>query len=325
MSRRHFRLFGFGIFLSAVFLYLALRGMDWHALGQALLGVNMVPLLFCALMIAMGVVLRGWRWCLIAGYTSLMVVPFARATNLGILGNQLMPARLGEVVRVVILSRTLKSGLSEPVASALIDRMLDTVFLFLSAWLVSMPMAKAFLPQGWLLGLGVALIVLCSILLIVRTRRFHDWLSAWSKRYLHRWSLRPDSFMLTFNGMLGRLARWRIGSPIVALAVLVWLADYLAVFAALWSIGLDLPVVAPLLLWVMLAAGSALPSAPGYVGVYQLAAVLALSTLDVPSHQAVAVSLVLQGVVLLVSSIGAGGELIRLWSPASRSTVSNSD
>ncbi len=318
MSSRRIQLLGVGIVISAIFLYLALRDMDWRALGQTLLGVQMEPLALSAGMIAIGILLRGWRWSLIADRDAQAVTSFVRATNLGILGNQLLPARLGEVIRIVALNRILKTGLSESVGSALIDRIFDTVVLFISAWLVSTLMVRAFLPQGWLLGLGAALALLSIGLLLARTHRFHAWLTAWSERYLHRWSLRPDSFVCVFNAMVGRLMHWRTGSSVVAVALLVWLADYLAVLAALWSIGLVLPWEAPLLLWVMLAAGSALPTAPGYVGVYQLAAVLALATYDVPAHQAIVVSLVLQGVTLLVSLIGAGGEIRHLWSRGSR-------
>lgn len=323
MSNRRIHLSGLGIVISAVFLYLAMRGMDWQALGQTLLDIQIGSLAFCAGMIALGIMLRGLRRSVIAGRSIQLVIPFVRATNLGLLGNQLLPARLGEVIRILALKRILQTSLSESVGSALVDRVFDTVVLFISAWLVSTLIARALLPQGWLLGLGAALALLGVGLLIARTHRFHAWVTAWSVRYLHRWSLRPDSFVDTFNTMLARLTRWRIGLPVVAVALLVWLADYLAVLAALWSIGLDLPQSAPLLLWVMLAAGSAIPSAPGYVGIYQLAAVMALATYDIPAHEAIAVSLVLQGVTLLVSLVGAGEEVRLIWSAKSRNSKDN--
>jgi glycosyltransferase 2 family protein len=318
MRHRRFQLFGVGLAFSVIFLYLALRGLDWHALGNTLLGVQMGPLTLSAGMIAIGILVRGWRWRLIAGRGVQEGLSFARATNLGILGNQLLPARLGEVVRIVALQRILKTGLSESVGSALIDRIFDTLVLFASAWVVSTVMVREFLPQSWLLGLGAALALLGMGLLVACNHRFHAWLTAWSERYLHRWSLRPDSFLRVLYGIVGRLTCWRAGSSVVALALLVWLADYLAVLAALWSIGLVLSWEAPLLLWVMLAAGSTLPSTPGYVGVYQLAAVLALAAYDIPAHLAIAVAIILQAMTLLVSLVGAGGELRLLWSRAVR-------
>ena len=59
-----------------------------------------------------------------------------------------------------------------------------------------------------------------------------------------------------------------------------------------------------------LAASSALPSAPGYVGVYQLAAVWSLSSYNVPSYQAIAAAFVLQIVALAVSIVGAVSDVV---------------
>jgi len=60
------------------------------------------------------------------------------------------------------------------------------------------------------------------------------------------------------------------------------------------------------LLWVCLAAGSALPSAPGYVGVYQVASVWALGVFAVSPATAVALVTVLQLSTLLVAIAMAG-------------------
>lgn len=71
------------------------------------------------------------------------------------------------------------------------------------------------------------------------------------------------------------------------------------------ALHLSLPIEAPLLLWVFLAASSALPSAPGYVGVYQVAAIFALSFYGVKASPAVAVALVLQAATLVVAILMA--------------------
>lgn len=314
MRRRRWQVLGVGTVFSAVLLYFALRDVDWFALGGTLADVRAAPLGFCALMMAAGILLRGWRWSLIAGRPLRTVATFGRATNLGVLGNQLLPGRLGEAVRVFALARMLPAGLSESLGSAVIDRALDALVLLFSAWLVSMVVAAGMVPKGWIAGLAILLAAFVVGLAVVRTSGFQSRLSGWSARWLHRWALRPESFLLVFNGMLRRLLKPKVGLSVTTVVAMVWLADYLAIASALWSAGLSLPVDAPLLLWVMLAAGSALPSAPGYVGIYQLASVWALAIYGVPPHHAVAVSFLLQAVTLVVSLVGAGGEVLRLRS-----------
>lgn len=311
-TRRGWQVLWLGVAVSGVLLYLALREVDWRALGETLAGTRFLPAALCGLAIAAGIAFRGWRWNLIAAQSWRETASFARATNMGVLGNQLLPGRLGEAVRVLALVRMQPVGLSVALGSAVIDRVSDAAVLLLSAWLVSMAVAGGVVPSSWIAGLGLLLSLFVLGLVVVRTRAFQAWLTAWSESWVHRWALRPESFLQTFNGMVWRLVGFRQLPPVVVAMAAVFAADYLAVAAALWSIGLDLPLLAPLLLWVMLAAGSALPSAPGYVGVYQLAAVLALSVYAVPSHQAVAASLILQAVTLVVSILGAGPEIFRL-------------
>lgn len=308
-SSRRWQALGLGVAVSVALLYLALRDMNWRALGATLADIRSASLGLCAVAMAVGILMRGWRCCLVAGKPSGMAWMFARATNLGVLGNQLLPGRLGEFVRVFALARLLRTGLSESLSAAVLDRIVDAAVLLLSAWVVSVAVSAGVVPGRWVAGLGILLTGFAVGLVLLRNRNFQSWLVGWSERWLHRWALSPESFLIVFNGMARNLVRPRTTMPMLGVATLVWLSDYLAVAAALWSVGLDLPLVAPLLLWVLLAAGSALPSAPGYIGIYQLAAVWGLAGYGVPAHQSVAAALVLQVVTLTVALAGAGREL----------------
>lgn len=308
-SNRDFLLFSLGAVISVALLYFALRDMSWRALGATLADVNIASLCLCAVGITVGILLRGWRCCLVAGRPSRMAWMFARATNLGILGNQLLPGRLGEFVRVFALARLLRTGLSESLSAIVLDRVVDLAVLFLSAGVVSLAVSAEVVPGSWMVGLGIVLVIVGVGLLLLRNRYFQSWLEGWSERWLHRWALSTKSFLLVFNGMVRNLSRPRMAISILGLAFLVWLSDCLVVTAVLWSVGLDLPLLASLLLWVLLAAGSALPSAPGYIGIYQLAAVWGLAGYGVPPHQSVAAALVLQVTTLVVALAMASPEM----------------
>lgn len=306
-----------GLFIGVISLYYAFIGVDWHLLGHSLGAIHLWPFVLCMFCISVGVFLRGIRWSFLLGFSLKEINVFARAVNLGILSNQILPGRFGEVVRIIVLRKELGISFSEVIASAFLDRIMDVIILIFSAGLVSTLVVQKILPNLWFHWLGVGLSLTVSAVVIVRSRRLNEVITYLSRRFMYRWSLRPDLFVKVFNQILSRASQWKISSSVIAIALLVWISDYLVVLAALWSLSLDLPSTAPLLLWVLLAAGSALPSAPGYVGVYQLAAIMALGTYDIPAHQAIAVSFVLQGATLVVSLIGAGGEVRRIWSTIS--------
>lgn len=301
----------FGSLLSAGALYFVMRDVDWAALGHTLLTVDPVRLFVCALLVVAGIGLRGWRWMVIMQQPEVSALTFARAVNLGIVGNQLLPGRVGELIRVFALMRLAPTGIAAALGSAILDRAIDIVVLLLSAWVLSLTMANRVIPRQWLVAMGMLALLLVVGFALTGSRRFATWFAAWSARWLQRWPIRYESFLVTFNAMMLGLCRRVPAISLLLAAVSVWLADYLAVAAALSCVGLDLPLEVPLLLWVSLAAGSALPSAPGFVGIYQLAAVWSLSAYGVPAYQAIAVAFVLQGVTLLVSLSAAGRELTR--------------
>jgi len=307
-SWRHQFAIGCGFLLSALFLWLALRKVDWRDLGAAFASINYFPVLGCVGALSLSIVLRAVRWRVIAQSPASEHRNFLRATNLGLLTNLLFPARAGEVIRVVTLARLLHSSFPRPLASALIDRLVDVFVLIVSASVLFwfLPIAT-FLDKWFTIFLIVAGIAVVLIILFARNSGWGEALGArLAKRWLRRWSVQPEIFLaelrLEFRRMLGG---W-LSVKLVVLAALVLCADYGAILTLLLAFGLLLPLEAPLLLWVFLSAGSALPSAPGYVGVYQVATIWALSLFSVSASMSVAIATVLQVATLVVALIIAG-------------------
>jgi hypothetical protein len=69
------------------------------------------------------------------------------------------------------------------------------------------------------------------------------------------------------------------------------------------AFGWSLPLQAAMMVAVLLAIGSLLPAAPGYVGIYQVACVVALKPYGIGESSALAYSVVAQGATLLVVAL----------------------
>lgn len=311
MSKRNWRLqaaAGTGFVLSAIFLWLALRQVDGGSLGDAFSTISYIPVLLCAGALSIGIMLRAVRWRVIAGFPTAEQHNFSRATNLGVLTNLLFPGRAGEFVRVITLAKLSRSSLPGPLASALIDRLVDVFVLLTSAFILYWLFPISALLEKWLavfFVMGGAITLL--VVLYARSSGIGEALIArLAKRWLQRWQLQPDVFLAELRGEFRRLLGSWLSIELVFLAALILCADYGAIAALLHAFNLSLAFEAPLLLWVFLAAGSALPSAPGYVGVYQVAAVWALSLFAVSAPTAVAIATVLQITILAVALVMAG-------------------
>lgn len=297
-----------GFVLSVFFLWLAFRQVDGESLRRSFTTIDLLPVLFCGGALAVGILLRSVRWRVIAGYSTQEQRNFSRATNLGVLANLILPGRAGEFIRVIALAKLSQSSLPGPLASALIDRLVDVfVLAFCASALYWM------LPISGLIGKWLTVFLIAGSVIAIFVVIFAKGssigagiLTRIAKRWIQHFPLKLEVFIAELRNEFRRLLGCWLSLKLVLLAVLILCVDYFTIAALLGAFNLSLPVEVPLLLWVFLAAGSALPSAPGYVGVYQLAAVWALSSYAIPPSTAVAVATVLQIITLAVVVVMAG-------------------
>jgi len=297
-----------GIVLSVLFLWLAFCQVDVAGLQTAFSSLRYLSIFFCAVFLAAGVMMRSLRWGTIAGCAWNEQTHFFRASTLGVFSNLIFPIRAGEVVRVFTLAKLTGTSLSAPMASALLDRFADLFMLFSGSVVVYWLSPIGSIIGGWLSSIFIAGgAVIALVTLYAKSSGFgEELLTSLLKRSLRRWPVRPDLFMTEFRSELNQLFKGWFSLKLVSIVIIIMLLDYASFKALMHAFQLELSPIAPLVLWVFLAAGSALPSAPGYVGVYQVAAVLALSFFAVPASVAVALATTLQLTILVVSVLMAG-------------------
>jgi uncharacterized membrane protein YbhN (UPF0104 family) len=125
-------------------------------------------------------------------------------------------------------------------------------------------------------------------------------------------SLRPRALAAMEHGLRGIRAFHdaRRLSGFLALTVLIWCLDALGTVVVGAAIGFRIPISLAFLLIAGLGLGSALPSTPGYVGIYQFVAVTVLTPFGFSRTDAIAYILVAQALMYVV--IGLWGSL-GLW------------
>ena len=223
------------------------------------------------------------------------------ATLIGYLFNSIMPARAGEAARVVVLANRSPAAPAEIVGTVVLERIYDVVTI-----LVIFFLAEPWLPHvSWFGAAARAALVLA--LLIAGAAGA---LAIYGDRPI-RFLLRPLRRFSTFSGerlertieeIANGLAGLRDGT--VALeaflwSVLAWMLSALCAYIVLLSFHLQLPFVAGVLVVVAVGLGMILPSAPGAIGVFEGAALIALKAYHVPHAQALPYALVLHAVNLI--------------------------
>jgi glycosyltransferase 2 family protein len=250
-------------------------------------------------------VIRGLRWrVVLSAERRIGLATVFWATMAGYLGNSVLPARAGELIRSVLLARQADLSPSYVLATALLERLADAVALVIIGLLGLFVLGT--LPE-WLLmaAQATALLGLVGLLALWLLRRFDRRLIAYIARLPVPAPLRirlTDLSSHFFLG-LGALRNRRRGLTFAALTALIWTLDVM--FALVIGQAFDLPLLMPQAMVLLAALGlaSAVPSTPGYVGVYQFIAVTVLVPFGFSRDQALVQVIGLQGVVYAVEFV----------------------
>ncbi len=216
---------------------------------------------------------------------------------IGSFGNFVFPARAGEVLRMMHTQKKLSIALPNALTMCMVDRLFDVWSLFIlgSLLLSSMfsHMTSLFTICASLLGVtGISIAALC--LAFFHPTQMYN-LGAFFLRFL------PKSIEAKLQKFLHQslLSLQKIGClPTLLLALFYSLCTFGVSTLMCWELftafGWELPLTAALMMKLCLSFAGSLPSAPGFVGLYQAAAVFALAPFQMGPEQGFAYALVLQ-------------------------------
>lgn len=294
-----------GIAISLVCGYIAVRGVEWSAVWIFVSRVNLLAVIPALACLGVLFLLRAYRW-------QRFVEPpqplhsFLSATLIGFMANNLLPLRAGELVRAYALAHLTRVRVSTAFATAMLERVWDVLMIsvLLIATLSSFPLPPWLARTNLvILGMGVASL-LGGWWLVGRGAGSFSWL--------------PPRLATVAGHFVGGLSALR-SVPLIVLTALLSLAVWLAEVAYYWVLlracGFALPLQAALMMTVMTVFGVALPAAPGFVGTFQYATVLALSFFSVPKEEALGFSIIAHLAQLVPVTIAGLIALVRARLP----------
>ncbi len=283
-----------GVALSLALLWLAFRGVEPGELGRALAGVRPGWLAPVLATIAVRFWLTALRWqVLLRPVKRVGLHRLFGVTLIGFMANNLLPARMGELVRAYALGRSEALSKSLSFATIVLERVFDgfTLLAFLVVGALSLR------PEPWLVwsaaaSFGLYLGALAGLLWL-RSGRGRGRLLAWLPAGLAR---RAGGLLDSFALGLDVLRDARALLAVAALSLAIWLTSALGLHAMFLAFGLGLPPYASLLVLAIVAVAILLPSAPGYVGTLQIGTVAGLALFSVPEATALSLAILYHAV-----------------------------
>ena len=281
-----------GVAISAALLVYLFWGVDLQDVLARLAATHWGWLVASIVLNLVSLWVRAWRWYYLFPPGSQPSRLF-NALMIGYLGNNLLPLRAGEIVRVYVASRR-GQRFWTVLATVVVERALDglAVGLIVVALFLTIPIPARF---RWPAIIFLSADLLAMVILAVLA--FAPQPCATAIRVLfHRWAGIERRLMRALGTMREGLEGVRTGHhvvPIVLSSAAIWLVLAVSIWTALRAANLDLPLAASWTALAFLGLGVSLPSSPGFVGVVQAAIVLALALFAVPHTEALSFSLLL--------------------------------
>jgi uncharacterized protein (TIRG00374 family) len=273
-----------GFIVSGAALWFVFRDQDAGALIREVGQARPLPFAAGAFIATAVFWIRAWRW-------KALVDPVAptsfrsrfAATTIGFMGNNVFPWRVGEVMRPLALARAESLPFVASLTTLVLERILDALtvmgLLFLSMSLPGLPGlggSDQFADRIQRVGVVMFAALVAFVAVIVwptLSRRIADALVA---RLPARFRPRARAAAHGFLDAAGALRNVHLMSRAVAWSIVLWMFNALGFWFAMRAFGLHYSYTAALFFQGILVIAVAAPSAPGFFGVYELAAAAVL-------------------------------------------------
>jgi uncharacterized protein (TIRG00374 family) len=300
--------FWLGLLVSAIFLYLVLRKIDYSLLWVQLRSANYWWIIPGVAVYFVGLWVRAWRWhYLLRPLKRIPTRVMFPIVTIGYAGNNIFPARAGEVVRAVILKRKEGVPVSASLATIIVERVFDGIvmlaFIFVNLSELTRLTGVSLKIGGLNLGIqdlaiwgslaffGALLVFLAAAMFPVPTDRLVT-------RLVERFA--PERLREMVLGVsrrfLGGLESLR--SPWEALmvfftSVLIWLLETVKYWFVMHAFGFSVSFFALMLMNGVVNLATTIPSAPGYLGTFDLPGIAVLQGYNIAREVAASYTFVL--------------------------------
>jgi len=243
-----------------------------------------------------------WRWQVLlrpAGRPSFGLC--LQSIFVGVLANDILPAKAGELVRCFLLSYETKVPLSLAITSDVVLRIMDGLWIVILYLAITLQIGthRAVGDVMWLFGIGATAIAGLMLLVLFRRQHAHQFVRSWAARFVN------------LLDEIHRLGHWPELRRAMAIGSLYWIAQTLAVWALTKADRFELGLSAAAFLLVVKSVLTLLPNAPANMGPYQAAVVYASTFLLIERPTAQAFSEIM--FVFLTLPIAVGGAIAILY------------
>lgn len=287
-----------GLIVSAVFLWLALRGLNLTDVLAGLRSANYLWLVPGIAVYFLAVVIRTWRWhYLLKPLKPVSVRHLFPTVVIGYMGNNVYPARAGELLRAYVLKRNEGVSVSSSLATVIVERIFDGLVMLVFVF-VALPTVP-FLPDAVRSIVIFGSLIFFSALIVFLFLAARPALAARLYNPLidrllpHRLRDKVRGFIERFMIGLAALRDFEHIIMIFFTSILIWLLETVKYWFVMHAFSFEVSFFTLMLMNGIVNLATTLPAAPGYVGTFDAPGIAILSAAGVNPEVATAYTLVL--------------------------------
>lgn len=269
----------FGILISAFFLWLAVRNLKLDEVARYLREADYRWIVPGIAVYFVAVWARTWRWHYLL--RPLKAIPLGRlfpVVCIGYFGNNVYPARAGEVIRAFVLRRNEAISVSASLATIIVERVFDGLVMLLFVFFALPFVGGDHIPPIYRTTVVVASIAFFAALLFFLWMAFDPQRAsrvylALSRRFVPE-RFRPplDGFYQRFGEGLHFLRSGRDVLMVFVTSIVIWLLETVKYWFVMHAFAFVVSFVGLMLMNGVVNLTTTLPSAPGYVGTFEVGA-----------------------------------------------------
>lgn len=309
--------FWVGLIISIIFLYLALNGLHLGDVWYALAGAQYLWLIPGVLVYFLAVWVRSWRWhYLLRPLKKVPTRTMFPIVAIGYMGNNIYPARAGEILRAIVLKRREGIAISSSLATIIVERVFDGVVMLSFIFLNLNELANLTSDSGVIgniqqIAIWGAVAFFSALIIFLLAAMFPDV----SERIITKiinWlfpkGIRERSVNLVTKFLSGLES---LRSPFDILMVfftstIIWLLETGKYWFVMHAFPFEVSFFALMLMNGIVNLATTLPSAPGYIGTFDAPGIALLKAYNVPGEIAAGYTLVLHVALWLpITGLGA--------------------
>ncbi|WP_325437351.1 lysylphosphatidylglycerol synthase transmembrane domain-containing protein [Pseudomonas nitroreducens] len=270
-----------GVGVTLICLIVLLRQINVQEIGEALRSFQWVFLLPGLAFLASGYAFRILRWVLIlrAGGTSIGFKGCASPFLGSIALNNVLPLRLGDVVRALVFPEAMGIARTTATSSLVVERLMDLVTLLICFAVGLLAIRTVAIPV-FIMDTAISLTVMGGGCLVVALL-----LSPLLARQLALHAAKVDSpkirrvltLLAELAGGVQMMSRPSMMLRVVLVSFLVWVGESGLYYFVLQGLGMTASPIAAMLVMSLATLSTLAPSSPGYIGPFHLAAYTAVS------------------------------------------------